>query len=353
LEREERQYFEFLDGLRGLAALAVLWGHLLAIADAPSSKTFVVAVDFFFILSGFVIAHAYGEALAGGMKVLDFLRIRVVRLYPMLLLGLALGLVVVIWQQARHGSIDPLGIAWMLAANLFCLPALTNKLPQVIFPFNLPQWSLFFEMGVNLAFAFLARRLTQLSCLLLAAIGAVGLVAAVAAFGSIDVGPERDTLPGGLARVTFGFFAGVVLYRLRPRSPVAAPVGLLIAVGLLVLLVGSPELPMWALLTLVLVVFPGVVWLSAGVSLSGRVRSASLLLGALSYPIYIVHFPLVLLFHDLLDLVAPQRAHSLVLLLAQAALIIVVCWFALRFLDAPVRSWLRKLTRSPGFAPAN
>ena len=75
-----RRSFVTLDGLRGIAALAVVTRHAPYFRN-PFFESYL-AVDFFFVLSGFVLAHAYGQRLRGNLSILDFVKIRIVRLYP-------------------------------------------------------------------------------------------------------------------------------------------------------------------------------------------------------------------------------------------------------------------------------
>jgi peptidoglycan/LPS O-acetylase OafA/YrhL len=87
--------FGTLDGLRGVAVMVVVLYHAGIIFGAWISRFGYLAVDLFFALSGFVLSHAYDNRFVGGMRVAEFLYLRVVRLYPLYFLGLVLGLCVV------------------------------------------------------------------------------------------------------------------------------------------------------------------------------------------------------------------------------------------------------------------
>jgi peptidoglycan/LPS O-acetylase OafA/YrhL len=146
-----------LDGLRGLAALAVALFHaaiffpaLTVIAPANG----YLAVDFFFVLSGFVLAHAYSERFAKGMTACAFMGRRLRRLYPLYLLSLALWLPLGI-RGLMSRTLDPRQTIIAAVAALLYLPA-----PQsfLVYPLNPPTWSLFYELAANLFFAVIGRR---------------------------------------------------------------------------------------------------------------------------------------------------------------------------------------------------
>src|SRR6188508_2958815 len=90
-----KQHFEILDGLRGLAALAVVVFHFMEWVYTDASKNFIghgfLAVDFFFCLSGFVIGYAYDDRIAK-MGVVEFFKSRIIRLHPLVIAGSVLGL---------------------------------------------------------------------------------------------------------------------------------------------------------------------------------------------------------------------------------------------------------------------
>jgi len=148
--------FGTLDGLRGVAAIVVVLFHAIFGAWVP--RFGYLAVDLFFILSGFVLSHAYDKRFVAGMSVAEFLSLRVVRLYPLYLLGLVLGLCVVRINPSIMDA-PAAGVLLNFVLNLFDLPGMEipGTLYRELFPLNVPLWSLFFEFWVaNLIFGICA-----------------------------------------------------------------------------------------------------------------------------------------------------------------------------------------------------
>jgi peptidoglycan/LPS O-acetylase OafA/YrhL len=150
--RDDKRTFVTLDGLRGVAAFAVLVRHTLTYNLLFESY---LAVDFFFVLSGFVLEHAYGKRLRGEMSPAAFMKVRLIRLYPLYALALALSTVPTLTQYL-HGNPPAPGVAIDYAAAILFLP--TPASPS-LFPLVGPSWSLFFELVANGAFAIFWRRL--------------------------------------------------------------------------------------------------------------------------------------------------------------------------------------------------
>src|SRR5665213_808430 len=185
---ESTRSFVTLDGLRGIAALAVVTRHAPAffsfisiyvlpldgskvpIPVGPFRESYL-AVDFFFALSGFVLAHAYGDRLRGGMSATRFMTIRLIRLYPLYFLALLISLPLFLWGFARGGIAPTYPMSNWLFAVLF-LPSLAS--PNALFPLNYPAWSLFFELLANAAFGLIGRHLEN--TLLLSIVMFSGLV---------------------------------------------------------------------------------------------------------------------------------------------------------------------------------
>ena len=174
-----QHYFHLLDGLRGIAALIVMFRHTGYFWGGWTIPQSYLAVDLFFVLSGVVVANAYEARLRAGLAPARFALLRLIRLYPLYLLGSLIGLVPVVAALlglAPSSLASPLPLVLLAAALLLPLVSDPN-----LFPLNTPAWSLFFEMLANLAYAAMLR---HLHCALLAALllaSALGLALALQA----------------------------------------------------------------------------------------------------------------------------------------------------------------------------
>jgi len=168
-----RHRYEILDGLRGVAALLVIWYHVFeAFATSPVDQRFnhgYLAVDFFFVLSGFVIGHAYDSRWQRGMTAGRFIVRRIIRLQPMVIIGVMLGVVSFIIQGCERWdgtAVSTSAVIVSFLLGLFMLPALPGTMPEVrgngeMFPLNGPSWSLFFEYIGSIGYALWLHRLSR------------------------------------------------------------------------------------------------------------------------------------------------------------------------------------------------
>jgi peptidoglycan/LPS O-acetylase OafA/YrhL len=206
--KETKQTFETLNGMRGIAALAVVMMHAQWWLGVIHPAIVSLAVDFFFVLSGFVIAYAYQEPLRAGLRRRDFMLARFIRLYPMFVVGLVFG-IAARWIYARPSNLNP--FFDNVGFNLVMLPFPLQYPAKVdnLFPLNFPAWSLFYELIAYMIFALLTPRLNNRRLAVLIAIGFLMLIVTGVTEGSLDRGTWRPSVLGGFARVTFSFFAGV------------------------------------------------------------------------------------------------------------------------------------------------
>lgn len=290
----ERPTFDVLNGLRGVAAIAVVNMHMSAYFGIIHPANVAPAVDFFFVLSGFVISYAYDEKLASGLFWNRFFLARIIRLYPLYLVGLILGSLVVWFLE--H-PISPARFFSTIGMNLFMLPyplAMdANTTP--LFPLNFPAWSLFVELVANLTYAALAPRLGNKLLAMIVCAGFLGLVATGLITGTLDEGTQRLQILGGLARVAFSFFAGVALYRrwrLRPTRFHLHPALLFVLLLLPLMLKPGPPFGWLYELAVLTLYMPAIVWLGSGSRPVGIWLPVSVTLGALSYPLYMIHAPI-------------------------------------------------------------
>ena len=339
----QRHTYTLLDGLRGVAAVAVVMRHLPDLFPPwlmPSSHS---AVDLFFVLSGFVIAHAYDARLAAGMSSQRFMVLRAIRLYPMFLLAAAVGAPLAIAQGFLLDQ--PIWYLWAaIPLSLLMIPSPVGPAP---FPSVGAAWSLMFEMIANAIFAVAWR---WLSIPVLAAISLIfgsGLVLTSFGFGTTDGGFTWATFAVGLCRVMFAFPLGVLLYRIHAKGLRlwTPPAPLLLAA---LLLSFQPASLVWQL-TATLLVLPLIVFTAAQIEMTGRAARAALFFGLISYPIYLLHPLIIRATKYIVRNYAAETSWDIRIL---AGIVIVIgliaaSWLIERAYERPFRKWLARKLLSP------
>ncbi|UTY55798.1 acyltransferase [Massilia sp. erpn] len=342
--------FAFLDGLRGMAAIFVLTRHTGDLWHINFFHSYL-AVDLFFILSGFVIAYAYDEKLRSGvMGFGNFVLTRLIRLYPVYLLSLLLCTAVWLFKAAMHKTDSAWGTEEiLLSASLaaFFLPSQLGG-GNSLFAINGPYWSLFYELVVNILYAACRRWLST------GVLGAVivlsgGVVTASALHnGTLDIGYSWGTvaIAAGFCRALFGISLGLLLFRKKTpllqalsgwTGAAALPWLSFLLVAIVLALPDAAAANAWIDLLAVLIVFPAAVLLAA---LPGRSRlqGGLLALGSASYPLYVLHIPLGMLASALLKKwgakLAPFSGISFV------AVLILLSLLLEKRADIPLRRWL-------------
>jgi len=295
--------FTTLDGLRGIAALAVMFHHF----DHTLFSNASVAVDLFFALSGFVIAYSYYNKLHADLSISTFIKKRFIRLYPMFLLGLILG-GTALFVKFIHAQTD-LTLIQIVSAfflNIFYLPYLadfyvqigTDKIPSAIFPINDPSWSLFFEMFVNILFPFIILFSKNAKFILtIVVLSAIGLVGYSLFTHTPTPGWGAKSFFGGIPRVFFSFFLGVFVFTIfntiKAKFYNINPVVILLALFLLLSFPYSGKI--W-LASTILIVPLFIIFGSISTSENPYINNINEYLGWISYPLYCIHFPVLSLY---------------------------------------------------------
>lgn len=342
-----RKHFASLDGLRGVAALAVVGSHFENLSGfALYMQQAGVAVDFFFVLSGFVIAQAYEQRLLTDMSWRRYMGIRLARLYPAIFGGVLAGLIVA--AVAGEPVSVWLGLQFLLLPVLQGAPVHGGEL----FPVNGPQWSLMWELAINAVHAAVVRHLTTPVLIAIIALAAGALIWTSLFFGSLDVGWSRTNLWGALPRVLYSFGVGLLIFRAHTRgfTPLKVPYAVIVIALIACMFRALPSIGGFAIrdLVIVLVILPALVILAIASPLSARWERWAIWLGALSYPLYAIHVPLLRGFNVIVDALpddwqTPAWWVSLALTLGLAVLFE-------RFYDAPIRRWIsnrRRVSQDP------
>ena len=369
---DTKPHYALLDGLRGVAALLVVIYHIFegfAFAETTNGEGSGlistlnhghIAVDFFFILSGFVISYAYDDRWQK-MTLGGFFKRRLIRLHPMLVMGAVIGTITFLigGREQWDGTVTPIGgVALALLLTALMIPALPGSMHEVrgngeMFPLNGPQWSLFFEYIGNIIYALIIRRLsTRLLAMLVALLAALHtwiFVWDLSGYDSVGIGWTIDTINfwGGLVRMLFPFTVGMLLARtFKPRKIKYAfwiCSAILLATFAVPYIASEGALSMNSLYEVVCIafVFPIIVWLGACGSAEGSTGRISGLLGDLSYPLYIVHYPVMYLFYAwLIDKHFYSFEDTLLMPAIVVAVSIALAYACLKLYDEPVRKWL-------------
>ena len=358
---DTKAHYDLLDGLRGVAALMVIWYHVFegyAFAGGGNIETLnhgYLAVDFFFILSGFVIGYAYDDRWGKSLTMKDFFKRRLIRLHPMVVMGAVLGAITFCIQgcvqwDGTHVAISMIMLS--LLCTIFFIPAMPGVGYEVrgngeMFPLNGPCWSLFFEYIGNILYALFIRRLSNKALtvfvVLLGAALAAFAVFNVSTYGNIGVG---WTLDGML----FPFSLGMLMS--RNFKPMKVKGAFWICTIALIALFSVPYLEGMEPLCMngvyeafcVIVAFPIILWIGAsGTTTDVQSTKVCKFLGDISYPVYVIHYPLMYLFYAwLIENKLYTLGETWHVAVCVFVLSIVLAYLCLKLYDEPVRKYLAK-----------
>lgn len=349
----ERRSFSTLDGLRGVAAASVVIYHFPSLWAPLTAPSAYLAVDLFFLMSGFIIEHAYGGKLAAGLGTRRFLLGRLIRLYPLYLIGTAITALVIAvallsGEQGLKWTLGSLGRSVVWSALM--LPTPHSGRLDSLYPLNVPAWSLFYELLVNGLFAATYRWWSRGRLRAVVAVAALVLGYSCWSAGSLNLGSDHGACAAvtAVSRVTFSFFLGV--YACRQRWALRLPGGWtppppLLLIGTLLLLTATvpPAARACYDLVLVTVLFP--LLLVAATASEPRVgRRGYAWLGLTSYAVYVVHEPLLRTLLRVDRAVLGGTVERCSLFSGLAALVVVFLLGAGldRVYDVPVRRWLAR-----------
>ena len=370
---DSKPHYALLDALRGAAALMVVWYHFFegfAFAKGGAITTFNhghLGVDLFFMLSGFVISYAYDDRWQSAhnrLTLKDFFKRRLIRLHPMLIMGAVIGLITFLLQGSVKWDGTPTPMSWSLVAlvlTMLFIPAYPGAPYDLrgngeMFSLNGPSWSLFFEYIGNLLYALIIRRLgNRALAVLTTALGVAWCWFAttdVSGYDMVGIGWTLDAANffGGMLRMMFPFSLGMLLA--RNFKPVKIKGIFWIAWAVLFGLFSVPAFAKCGIVSInglyefacILVVFPAIVWFTASGGTTGKLSSAFCkFLGDISYPLYIVHYPVMYLFYAWLiknKIYTLGEAWPVVIMVF--AINIALAYTCLKLYDEPVRRLLTK-----------
>lgn len=361
---DSKRHLLILDALRGIAAIMVLIMHTFEMyCEGDYHKLFInhgyLAVDFFFMLSGYVMAHAYDDRW-GTMTVTDFIKRRLIRLHPLIILGMLLGgLLFFLQDSALFPKIADTS-AWQLilvtVIGFALIPVPTSmdiRGWNEMFPLNGPAWSLFFEYIANILHVFVLRKLSNRILGLLVLLAALQLynVGLTSESGDLIGGwsLEPEQLKLGFTRLLFPYMAGMLLRRavkIRSGKRTFYLTGILLIAVLSMPRIGGYD-NVWVNglyeALVVSVVFPTVVYLGAIGEVKGEFHQrVCTFLGDISYPLYITHFPFICIYYAWVSNNDVSMEEGVPIGILTMLATVVIAYLSLKFYDLPIRQRLAK-----------
>jgi peptidoglycan/LPS O-acetylase OafA/YrhL len=346
--------YAFLDGIRGMAAIFVLTRHTNNYWHFSLYRSYL-AVDLFFILSGFVIAYAYDEKIkTGAITFQRFVLIRLIRLYPVFLLSLLISAILLIGNLAIKHQVTFPNLSQALsiiAITAIFLPShmegsysLFPGNDHSLFPINDPYWSLFYELLSNFIYAAIRSLLNNVLLTTIVLLFGISVTVVSRRHGNLDVGYlwNHGSLIAGFCRSIFGVFLGLFIYRHQAKfgQYFSKPNAAWAAFAVVAIILASPSSERfdWVIDAFsVAIIFPIAV-LCASQGKSSRLQGLLLMLGSVSYPIYVLHAPVgeivALLFRNIVESFAPFSGVIFVLILTTLSV-----WIE-RYYDIPLRKLL-------------
>ncbi|UIR57434.1 acyltransferase [Sphingobacterium sp. SRCM116780] len=357
---DTKPHYKVLDGLRGVAAITVVCFHIFeAFATSHVDQRInhgYLAVDFFFILSGFVIGYAYDDRLRA-TSVKDFIKRRIIRLHPMVIMGAVIGAILFYFQVCSVWDVSKVTVTTLFIAtllNALLIPAIPGQEIRGLgemFPLNGPSWSLFFEYIGNILYVLFIRKFSTKVLAWLVFLAGCGLAtfAIVGPYGDICAGFSltKVEFTAGFFRLLFSFSAGLFLSRIFKPTNIKGAFWIC-SLAIVVLLAiprigGAEQLWMNGLYDTAccVVIFPVLVYLGAsGKSTDKYTAQLCKFLGDISYPLYTVHYPFIYLYYAWVKNNKLTFQESLP---GAAGVVIgsmILAYICLKFYDIPLRKYL-------------
>ncbi|TAL40511.1 MAG: acyltransferase [Chitinophagaceae bacterium] len=344
-----KPHYLILDGLRGVAAILVVIYHLLEAIFWENLSTHPIrhgylAVDFFFLLSGFVVGYAYDDRW-GTMTVWQFFRIRLTRLHPLVIIGVIIGAVGFYFDPFTNGMSHTrlwqlIGVS-LIAMTLLPQPDIRGWGETHVL--NGPSWSLLQEYIGNILYGLFVRKFSKPMLWILVLVCAGALVWLGSWRKHLGTGWSYDTFYIAVIRMLFPFFAGLLLF--RTSKMIKVPMAFQVSAALLLVLFLLP----WGgkyngLLEVAIIIigFPLVIAIGAGGGVSGFWKKICKFAGDISYPIYITHYPFIYIYTAWIAVKKPTRAEIMPVAVMGFLFCMLLAYLALKLYDEPVRAWLKK-----------
>ena len=371
--------YEILDGLRGVAAVIVVIFHLLETYSKGVPYQLLnhgyLAVDFFFVLSGFVVGYAYDSRWSQGMTFGNFCKRRIIRLQPMLIFGTIVG-ALLFYMQGDHPAFGPImQTPWWIVVLLTIIGGTVLPIPKSwdirgwaeFNPLNGATWSLLWEYLANFLYGIVLHRLRLHTLIVLAGLAAllvVNVCLNIDIFGVLDVRDYAaytiiggwsltpDQLLIGFSRLAYPFLIGLVISLVAKMQIHISRHGFIISSIILAAILVMPRIGgdnpnnFWMNglyeIFAILLVFPLIIMMGRGSVLAGeKYEGVCKFLGAISYPLYVTHYPLIYVQMSWAATHpdAPVSTH-IFMGICYFIMAIALAYASMKLYDMPLREWL-------------
>lgn len=371
--------YEILDGLRGVAAVIVVMFHLLETYSRGVPYQLLnhgyLAVDFFFVLSGFVVGYAYDSRWSQGMTFGNFCKRRIIRLQPMLVFGTVVGALLFYMQGDHPDFASVMRTPWWIVVLLAIVGGTVLPIPRSwdirgwseFNPLNGATWSLLWEYVANLLYGTVLHRLRLRTLIVLVGIAAllvVNVCLDIDVFGVLDARDYAaytiiggwsltpDQLLIGLSRLAYPFLMGLVISRVAKMEVHVSRHGFVLCSVILAAALVMPRVGgdnpghFWMNglyeIAVILLVFPLIIMMGRGSTVAGeKYEGLCRFLGNISYPLYVTHYPIIYVqmswaaSHP--D--APLSTH-IYMGVCYFVIAIAIAYASMKLYDLPVRAWL-------------
>ena len=342
-----KPHYPILDGLRGTAAIMVVIYHLFeayfpVVGHHPTPHGYL-AVDFFYLLSGFVVGYAYDDRW-GKMSIKEFFKIRLIRLHPLVILGVLIG-AICFWFDPFTNLGHQVGIIKLIVVMLIGMTLLPS--PDVrgwgeTHSLDGPCWSLLQEYIANLIYALFGRKMTKIILWIIVVISGIILTAVCVSRGNIATGWGYNSFWIAMVRMMYPFFAGLLLFRTGKLIRIPKAYSICSLFLILLFCIPTYQLTGWYEAACIIIAFPLIVSAGAGGQISGRWAKICSFSGAISYPLYITHYPFIYIYTAWVATKKPTPAEIIPVAIGLFVFFILLAWAALKLYDEPVRAWLKR-----------
>jgi peptidoglycan/LPS O-acetylase OafA/YrhL len=342
-----KPHYPILDGLRGTAAILVVIFHLFeayypVMANHPMHHGYL-AVDFFYLLSGFVVGYAYDDRW-GKMSIKEFFKIRLIRLHPLVILGVIIGAIGFYFDPFTDGMAHTsvIKLIGIMLIGFTLLPSPDIRGWGETHVLDGPCWSLLQEYFANIIYAVFGREMTKVVLWIIVITSGAVLTIVAAWRGDVGTGWSYETFWIATVRMMFPFFAGLLLF--RTGKLIKIPMAYTLCSLLLLLLFVLPTFKHNGLYEAasIIIAFPIIVAAGAGSKIQGRWAKLCKFFGDISYPIYITHYPFIYIYTMWVANEKPAPNQIVPVAAGLFILFILLAYASFKWYDEPVRVWLKR-----------